>query len=220
MDIKAVIFDMDGVIVNSEPEYQRVELELMNRFHIPYGESDLRRFTGVNSVLMWREIKEKFPNLDFTAEEMYEYEARMMRDYYRSDQIITIKPALELIGYLYESGYKMAVASSSERENVYHVLQRLNISHYFSVIVTNSDVARCKPSPDIYCLAVRLLGVETGEVLVIEDSIAGVASARAAGMKVVWYTSEHVNHEDESVYIVNDLAAVSIPALAEKYRSG
>ena len=220
MDIKAVIFDMDGVIVNSEPEYQRVELELMNRFHIPYGESDLRRFTGVNPVLMWREIKEKFPRLDFTVEEMYEHEASMMRDYYRSDQLITIKPALELIRYVYDSGYKMAVASSSERENVYHVLEGLKISHYFSAIVTNNDVARCKPSPDIYCLAARLLGVETGEALVIEDSIAGVASARVAGMKVVWYTSEHTKHEDESVYIVNDLAAVSISVLAEKCRHG
>lgn len=214
MDIKAVIFDMDGVIINSEPEYQRVELELMNRFHIPYGQSDLRRFTGVNPILMWREIKEKFPHLDFTAEEIYEHEARMMRDYYRSDQLITIKSALELIRYVYESGYKMGVASSSERENVYHVLERLNINHYFSAIVTNSDVARCKPSPDIYCLAARLLGVETGEVLAIEDSIAGVASARTAGMKVVWYTSEYAAHEDEAVYVVNDLAVDSMPVLA------
>ena len=159
MDIKAVIFDMDGVIVNSEPEYLRVELELMNRYHIPYDESDLRRFTGVNPVLMWREIKEKFPRLEFTAEEIYEYEACMMRDYYRSDQLIGIKPTLELISNTYASGYKMAVASSSERENVHHVLERLNIRQYFSAIVTNNDVARCKPSPDIYCLAARLLGV-------------------------------------------------------------
>ena len=213
MDIKAVIFDMDGVIVNSEPEYQRIELELMKRFHIPYDESDLRRFTGVNSVLMWREIKEKFPELEFTAEEIYEHEARMMREHYRSDQLLTIKPALKLINHVFESGYKMAVASSSDRENVHHVLERLNIGQYFSAIVTNDDVTRCKPSPDIYFLAARLLGVEAREALVIEDSMAGVAAARAAGMRVIWYTSEHASHEDDSVFIVSDLTAVSIPVL-------
>jgi len=215
MKIEAVIFDMDGIIVDSEPEYQRVELELMKRFNIPYSESDLQRFTGVNPLLMWKEIKEKFLYLDLTVEELYAHEARMMRDYYRSGHLCPIKPALELAGFLYESGYKLGVASSSERENVCCVLERLNISQYFSTIVTNGDVTRCKPSPDIYCLAAKLLKVEPGQCVAIEDSIAGVASARAAGMRVIWYTSECTVHEDRAVSVVNNLSVDSVSALTK-----
>lgn len=217
--IKAVIFDMDGVIVDSEPEYQRVELELMERFNIPYGVSDLRRFTGVNPILMWREIKEKLPNIELTAEELYVHETNMMRDYYRGDHVRAIKPALKLIRHIYESGYKMGVASSSERENVCWVLERLKISHCFSAVVTNNDVSRCKPSPDIYCLASKLLGVEPRECVAIEDSAAGVASARAAGMYVIWYTSEYAAHEDKAVCVVNDLAMVSMSTLGKMHKS-
>lgn len=215
MVLRAVIFDMDGVIVDTEPEYQKVELELMKKFHIPFGTSDLQRYTGVNPILMWKEIKEKNGHLKLSANELYAYEAKMMEIYYDSGNLNIIEPTIKLIEKVHKSGQKIGIASSSEKVNICRVLERVNIGHFFDAVVSNNDVSRCKPMPDIYLLAAEILCVNPRECVVIEDSISGVASAKSAGMKVVRYINEpdSIQIKDEADYVVSNMGDVTIPLL-------
>ncbi len=184
MSFKAVIFDMDGVIVDTEPEYQRVELELVSNSGDAISIADFKEYKGVHPIVMWTDIKKKH-HLPQTVGELYEAEKKMMEAYYKKGKLRVIKPTVKLIKQAHKNGYKTAVASASEKVNILQVLKRLRISKYFDAVVSCNDVEKSKPDPDIYLLAAKLLGVSTAECVVIEDSIAGTISAKTAGMKAL-----------------------------------
>ena len=93
MALKAVIFDMDGVIVDSEPEYQRVEMEMVKKFNASITLDHLKEYTGIDSVTMWAHIRERF-DLPQTAEELSREEERLMRRYYESGELKVIEPTV------------------------------------------------------------------------------------------------------------------------------
>lgn len=186
MNLQAVIFDMDGVIVDTEPEYQRVELELVHQVDSSITVSDLQRYTGIHPLNMWRDVQAKY-NLPQTPQQLYEQEEQRMHAYYQHGRLQVIEPTIRLIEQVHAGGYRMAIASSSEKENILQVLKRVQIEPYFDAVVSNDDVQRSKPYPDIYLLAAQRLGVAPQACVVIEDSAAGTASAQAAGMQVVRY---------------------------------
>lgn len=216
MGLKAVIFDMDGVIVDTEPEYLRVETELIKELNISVSEEELKEFSGINPLIMWQKIKEKY-NLEKAAQELYLKEAELMERYYEKGALKAIKPTVDLIKELYRNGYKTAVASSSEKVNILHTLIRLKIKRYFDAIVSNNDVQNCKPKPDIYLLAARLLGTEPKDCVVIEDSIAGVIAAKDAGMKVIRYVSgENFDQRGcDADFTVTDITQITLPLILD-----
>jgi len=219
MALKAVIFDMDGVIVDSEPQYQRVEMEIVKRFDDSVTPNHFREYTGIDSVTMWARIRERF-DLPQTAEELCREEERLMRQYYQSGELKVIEPTVSLIKSAHEAGYRTGIASASGKENIAAVLRRLGIGDYVDAAVSGSEVPRHKPHPDIYLHTAHILGVRPEECVVIEDSPAGVSAARAAGMRVIRYAAgSSPNDIGEADYLVSDMAEVTLPLL-EKLASG
>jgi len=219
MALKAVIFDMDGVIVDSEPQYQRVEMEIVKRFDDSVTPNHFREYTGIDSVTMWARIRERF-DLPQTAEELCREEERLMRQYYQSGELKVIEPTVSLIRSAHEQGFRTGIASASGKDNIAAVLRRLDIGDYVDAAVSGSEVPRHKPHSDIYLHTAHLLGVMPEECVVIEDSLAGVAAARAAGMRVIRYAAggsrEDIGGAD---FLVSDMAEVTLPLL-EKLASG
>jgi beta-phosphoglucomutase family hydrolase len=198
--LKAVIFDMDGVIIDSEPAHIRLEGEIFKELGIEVTEEEHHSFVGTNSYYMWEVIKNKC-NLAQTVEELVQND----RDRYFNDLVSEkcetemITGVTELIKDLYENGLSLAVASSSPLDVIETVVKKFNIDKYFKILVTGDYVERSKPEPDIFLLAAERLQVEPSECLVIEDSHNGVCAARKAGMKCIGYKNLNSGSQDISM---------------------
>ena len=212
--LKAVLFDMDGVIVDSEPEYCRVEMKIADQFNIPFSIEEQESYKGINPITMWEKLVSKH-DLPYTAEMLYQTEKNEMANYYKSGDIHAIPSTIELIKMLKSSGILLAVCSSSEKNNVINTLKRLNVISDINVVVTYNDVYKSKPHPEIFLTAAEKLTVSPLECIVVEDSLNGIIAAKAAGMKVIKYDSSPCKalYEDEADYIIKDMREISIELL-------
>ena len=205
---RAVIFDMDGVIVNSEPVHEAVFYEVVEA--IGHGEThgiDFSEYVGRSEQDLWK---------DFIAKnkprESMEQLLAMKRER-AIHSLLTHKPIfpglLELLEGL-AGRYKLAVASGSERAVVEAVLTLENMNRYFPVVVTAAEVERGKPAPDIFLRVARLLEVEPKDCWVIEDSKPGVIAGLAAGMRVIALTNTHpANELQKAHHVVQDYAQLA-----------
>lgn len=182
--LTAVLFDMDGVLVDTEPEYRRIESELALSLGIELSEEDVKDSVGKSQPAMWRELKEKY-GFEKDPLKLVAEEAELVKGLYQRGAIKPIAPAVALLKSCARQGLKVAIATSSLEENAKLTVKGLDIEEYVGAIAGGDRVGRSKPEPDIFLLAAKLLGVSPEECVVIEDSDNGVAAARAAGMGVV-----------------------------------
>jgi HAD superfamily hydrolase (TIGR01509 family) len=186
---KAVIFDMDGVIVDSEPRHERAFLEVVRE--LGYGENLGLRFAdyvGWPDQELWGDFvaRHKPPQ---SLEELQARKRQRVMEIIRREQPL-FKGLPGLIARL-AGRYALALASGSERAVVEEVLRLDNLGRFFSVVVSGSDIKRGKPAPDIFLRAAELLKVGPEDCWVIEDSKPGVAAGLAAGMQVIAITNTH-----------------------------
>lgn len=183
---EAVIFDMDGVILDSEPLHQQLEARMYQELGISVSAEEVRSYIGVNSYEMWRTFRERH-GVTRSVEELVQIE----RDRYRrivAEQGVPFVPGvLELIRNLAGRGIRLAVASSAPREQIDHALESAEMTALFQARVSGDEVLRSKPDPAIFLLAAERLRVDTGACIVIEDAPHGVAAARAAGMRCIGF---------------------------------
>ncbi|MGE0229228.1 MAG: HAD family hydrolase [Dehalococcoidia bacterium] len=179
---EAVIFDLDGVLVDSEPIHHRA----MQRFIAPHTvtEEEYAQFVGVSLEWTVSWLKRRF-GLDEAVEALCQrYDDRI------TEQLLQEPPApldgaVELLDAIRERGLPLAVASQSRPRWVQATLAGSGLGAHFDLVVTADEVARAKPAPDVYLHTAERLGVHAEACLVVEDSVPGVASARAARMYVV-----------------------------------
>lgn len=183
-DIKAVIFDMDGLMFDTE----RVYVEAMDYIGEKIGLGKLgyivKKTLGMNrssARKVW--IDELGENYD---EEVINREIIIYYTEYYKNNTVPVKDGLyELLEYLEENNYKIALASSSEKEIIIRHLKETNIDRYFSVIVSGEDFEVSKPNPDIYLKVCELLEEEPKNCIALEDSKNGLLAAHNAGCKPV-----------------------------------
>ena len=185
--MKAVIFDMDGVLVNSEPVIIEASLRVLKKYGVEAKESDFIEFTGMGDDIFIGGVAAKYglkydPSMKAQAYDIY------------LDIIDThIKKfpgALPLIKLLKDKGYTLAVASASDLIKVKANLRALGVDiKDFNAIITGSDVERKKPFPDIYLKAAKAIGIDPNECIVVEDALSGTRAGIAAGMKVAAVTT-------------------------------
>ncbi|MDO4288986.1 MAG: HAD family phosphatase [Eubacterium sp.] len=188
--IKAVIFDMDGVIIDSERDYQQIEIDMYKQLGISMTAQEAQESMGKVTLEWWREVIERF-GLKASAEALAEAEDKAYLDYLFSDETQkTMCPGVDrLLQALKARGLKTAVASSSLMDGINRVMAIFNLDAYFDLKLSGQQVACGKPAPDIFLRAAELLGVLPEECLVIEDSFSGIKAAKAAGMGCVAYLS-------------------------------
>lgn len=181
---EAVIFDMDGVLVDSEPVYLQAMLRFAQKKNPQVKEEDIHGTVGRTAKDTWS-IMEKAIHNGQSWQELREEYHQWTGVYDSTDYRAIFRPeARNLIQKLKEKGYKLAVASSTHRQLVLHVLFQNQILSYFDVVVTGDMFTRSKPDPEIYHYTANALGVSEENCFVVEDSTPGITAAHRAGMKV------------------------------------
>jgi HAD superfamily hydrolase (TIGR01509 family) len=187
--VQAVIFDMDGVIVDSEPRHERAFLEVVRE--IGYGDKlDLRfdDYIGRSDQDLWLAFIAKHKPPQKLAE-LLALKGRRMIEILRHEQ-----PLFDGVPKLVEKlavRYVLALASGSDRAVVEEVLKFKDLGRFFSAVVSSSDIQRGKPAPDIFLRTAELLKVLPRSCCVIEDSKPGIVAGLAAGMEVIAITNTH-----------------------------
>lgn len=184
--LKAVIFDMDGVIIDSEPQHARAAVEVFKNHGIETDTSYHEQFIGSSTKKMAETCIKEF-SLDMTTDELLAELIKAKKDYVIREGYIPIPGIKDLIIRLYQSGIRLAIASSSSTAEIEGVVKSLGIKKYFDKLISSSNVEHPKPAPDTFLLALSKLGISAEDAVVIEDSDFGVAAAKAAGIACIGY---------------------------------
>ena len=187
--IRAVLWDMDGVLIDSESGYFYSVGDMVRSLGYPYGEKEFAKVTGssyknIAETLALPEPPEKIRTLYIEA---------LMRSV-RENVDSLIDGVSDFLNRFQVMGIKMAIGSSSPQQLVEFAIEKFDLKKWLSVIVTGNDAENGKPSPEIYLKCATQLGVEPEECLVFEDSVNGVLSGKNAGMLVCAYMG--TNHHD------------------------
>lgn len=179
--IKAVIFDMDGLMFDTELLAQDGWAYAGEKMGIPISNEVFKKTLGVNINQVGQILRDNLGDgFDFPTGRHYRYEYSAN---YIKEHGVPVKPGLEeLLEYLEKKGYKMAVASSSEKERVTQYLKLTGVEKYFSAVVCGDMISKSKPEPDIFLKAAELLETKPEECAVLEDSPMGILAAHRAGM--------------------------------------
>jgi HAD superfamily hydrolase (TIGR01509 family) len=212
--LKAVLFDMDGVIVDSEPLWSKAEEQLLARRNLRYSPQLKTAMMGLDSseavgfLIKHYDLKE---NVSDVVAERNQLIADLFRQFLRP-----IPHALRLVRSVQAAEMKTGLVSSSPKKLVNLALSRLNITKLFDLILSGDQVARGKPAPDIYLTAARELGMNHENCLVIEDAPHGVAAAKAAGMCCLAIsTSVSESELGEADRVVKGFAGVDLALLQD-----
>jgi len=181
--IKAVLFDMDGVLSDSEPHHIRAFKEVYKRQSIILTKKDTSDIFGKLDEDIIRDLCKK-KNIKCDVKKWYWEKRKLVVYYLKKLRIPSFPDAIALVKRVAKK-YKAGVGTSSSHEEIDIVLKRLGISGYFDVILGREDVRFHKPHPEIYLKLARKLKVKPSECVVIEDSIYGVEAAKRAGMKCI-----------------------------------
>ncbi len=205
----AVVFDLDGVIVDTEHVWDEVREELTRDWGGRYTPDAQRAMMGMSST-EWSRYMHDVVGLPQPPEEISDEVVRRLLARYAVD-LPLIPGAVDAVRALRAAGLPLAVASSSNRPLIDAVLREAGIAEAFTATVSSEEVARGKPSPDVYLEAARRLGVEPTACVAVEDSANGIRAAHAAGMRVIAFPNAVYPPPPDALA----LAAVVLGALDE-----
>ena len=212
--LEAVIFDMDGVIVDSEPWHLEANFELYEELGFTLSREDYATFIGKTNSEMWVFLKSKFA-LPQSLPELFQRQVQKKIQLLQKHEDGLIKGVLPLLNTLREKGIPIGLASSSPLEYIETILKKYQIAEYFQAVVTGEEMANGKPAPDIFLHTAGLLGVKSENCVVIEDSENGVKAAKAGAMKCIGFKNINSGGQDLSLAdrIVDSLEEISIDGL-------
>lgn len=179
--MNAVIFDMDGVLFDTERLCERSWLAVAVAHGLPGMEEIFPRCIGLNANDSRRVVLDAYGK-DFDYPGFREEASVWFWDYIEKNGLPVMAGVGEILAWLKENNWKVGLASSTRRSSVLNHLEQAGLRDYFPVIITGDMVEHSKPQPDIYLLACRELGVEPGQAYAIEDSPNGIRAAYRAGM--------------------------------------
>ncbi|PNQ85975.1 HAD family hydrolase [Paenibacillus polymyxa] len=211
--VKAVIFDMDGVLVDSEPIYFEVERSSFAHFGAPMTEEEHHTYVGVTLESMWRQVLDRH-QLTHTLEEALAYHRKnVMQTITAHEGLVAINGLERWLDWLREKGIPVAVASSSPRSLIDLIMEKTGLGRYFDIRITGEEVSQGKPAPDIFLYAAELLDIAPAHCIVIEDSRNGVHAAKSAGMRCIGLHNpgsgqQDLSKADHNIFSYDDLWAL------------
>jgi len=206
--IKAVIFDMDGVIINSEPLWEKTERILLGRRDIEYNPTYRDKIVGLNQNDSASLLKDTF-KLPESIQALIDERIGILVSIYEKE--LELKPGVfSLVSELKETGFLLALASSSPYKVVEFVIDKFSLNKCFRVVVSGDMIELGKPNPDIYLCAAKTLRVNPNECVAIEDSINGVKSAKSAGLFCIAIPDKRLTQKD---FRIADLVVDSLNSI-------
>lgn len=209
---KTVIFDMDGVIVDTEPVHRYAYFQHFDELSISVTEEMFTTYTGKSTRNVFQLVKETF-QLEHDVEDLIQRKRTIFNDAFDSKEDLHLLEGVEdLIKKLHSSGIQLILASSASKVTIERVFRRFNLHQYFTHIVSGEDFPKSKPDPAIFLHAASLSVAPKEECIVIEDSTNGVKAAKAAGIFCVGYNSFHSKQQDLSLadVVVNHFDELTI----------
>ncbi|MCU0390187.1 MAG: HAD family phosphatase [Thermoflexibacter sp.] len=207
----AVIFDMDGVLVDSNPYHKKAIEKFLVAHNFTFTDDELKQKVWGRMNREW--LRTIFGE-EVSAEVIYQYaldKEAIYRQFFK-ESIEEVKGLTNLLDVLKKHQIPCAVGTSAPRVNVDFVFDYLHIGHFFSAVLDDSHVIHGKPNPEIYLKTAQTLGMLPSQCIVFEDSLAGTQAGKAAGTKVIGITTSHTRQELASTtdMVIDDFTQISI----------
>lgn len=214
---KVAIFDMDGVIVDTEPLHYKAYHMMFKEVNISVSPELYESFTGQSTLNICKRIVDHF-QLDLMPDQLVRIKRKHFIDLFNdSNELTLIDGVLERIKDYYENHMTLIVASSASMDNINRIFKRFNLDKYFSFKFSGADLPQSKPHPEIFLKSAKASGYENDKCFVIEDSTNGIKAAHAAGIFCFAFKSIHSTGQDYSLAnkIISDFSEISYNRLQD-----
>lgn len=196
--LKAVIFDMDGVIIDSEPMHNKAYHDMFDEVGIDVSTELYESFTGQSTINICKRLCDYF-ELKETPEYLVSLKRKYYKRFFESNSDLTlIDGILDLIKNYHANGLTLVLGSSAAMTSINQIFDRFDLNQYFKAKFSGGDLKQSKPHPEIFIKAANATGFSKKECFVIEDSTNGIKAAKAAGIFCVGYDSFHSKNQDYS----------------------
>lgn len=200
MALKAVLFDMDGVIVDTEPLHKQAYFLMFEKVGITVSQEKYNAYTGQSTIEICKDLVQKF-NLSIDATELVAHKRAFFKELFfaETNDLQLLEGVLDLIKNYYNNGVTLVLASSASMVTINNVFTKFDLNKYFKGKISGADLKASKPHPEIFIKAAEIAEVDKKECIVIEDSTNGIKAAYDGGIYCVAYKSEHSKEQDYSL---------------------
>ena len=219
MNTKSVIFDMDGVLLNSEPYYYEYLNQRFTQLDLSVTDEEYNGFVGLPSRKVWSYL-EKSRGVDLNIEGLMENEEKQVNEIFNRAKLEPIQGMTDLLESLRSLNVSMSVASSSYKSTIELIIKKLGFNSYFSFLLSGTEVKNGKPHPDIFIKSAEIHGTPSEHCIVIEDSTNGIRGAKSAGMICVGFRNPGSGKQNlsEADLVIDDYSGDSIDLICNLLR--
>jgi len=218
--IKAVIFDMDGVLVNSEPLHKKAYYNMFKDFKLDVSENLYESFTGKSTYSICEQLCLKF-NLSISPDELVNSKRKHFKNIFENDKSFKmIDGAYELIKDYYKNNLKLVLASSASMATINKVFEKFDLDKFFVGKISGVDLKESKPNPEIFLNAVKVSGHNKRDCIVIEDSTNGIIAANSAKIFCVGYKSKNSINQNYSLadLVISNFNQICFKEISKKFK--
>jgi len=218
--LKAVLFDMDGVIVDTEPLHRKAYFQMFDEVNIDVTNELFESFTGQSTINICKRLVDQF-NLSETPEYLVSLKRKHYKYLFDNGELDLIEGVLERIKDFHANGVTLVVASSASMPGIELIFNRFNLNPYFTNKFSGADLKESKPHPEIFIKAAESTGFDKSECMVIEDSTNGIKAANAAGIFCVGYKSLNSKNQNYKIanYVISDFSEIAFSKRNEFFKS-
>ncbi|KAB8151886.1 HAD-IA family hydrolase [Kordia sp. TARA_039_SRF] len=218
--LQGVLFDMDGVIVDTEPLHHKAFYQMFDEVGIEVSPALYESFTGQSTINICKHLSDYF-DVKKAPEILMRIKQNNFKQLFANDSSLQlIDGVLDIIKEYHENELKLVLASSASMMTIDNVFERFNLNQYFIAKFSGADLQQSKPHPEIFEKAAQATGYERANCMVIEDSTNGIKAANAAGIFCVGYDSKHSKNQDYSIanMVISDFQEIQHDKIQEIFK--
>jgi len=217
--LKAIIFDMDGVLVNSEPLHRKAYFNMFEEFNLNVSNRLYESFTGKSTSAICKELCEIF-DLSISHEKLMLSKRKHFKTIFDNDpKFQMIDGALSLIKNYFYNNLTLILASSASMTNINRIFKKFDLDKFFKAKISGADLKESKPNPEIFIKAAKLSGFNKSECIVIEDSTNGIIASKSAGIYCIGYNSPNSKNQnyDKADLVVSNFNEIRFDYLNKNF---